>query len=296
MTVDVPDFMPESQQFLNLYLGVTTQIAALIATGNPAGNPGGVPLLALNNLLDKQLGKTIPHGTNYTSPNLPINQPAYDFALQVTYPAGTTNAFLMVQFVWTDSAIGTGFLTTETWFMVGGSQGLIQYSGRGLTKGDTLQVIITNLDTAQTATITYGITQHSRVLPRDDIRTTIFNNPGAAFTAAPSDLPSSVIAMAQAVSLAANSSFTWYLPLFAGLAQLLVPEQVASRVILNAPAALIDPNATIVQNVLLDTGAIAANAGFNAMVVLPRQVCTLRLFNASAAAATVSATVIAQEY
>jgi hypothetical protein len=46
MTADYPDWLPPAQQMLEAYFGVTNQLAALIATGNPNGAPGGVPLLA----------------------------------------------------------------------------------------------------------------------------------------------------------------------------------------------------------------------------------------------------------
>jgi hypothetical protein len=296
VTVDVPDFMGEAQQFLNVYLGVTTQIAALIATGNPAGNPGGVPLLVLNNLLDRQINKTILHGGNYTSPGLTINQPSYDFVLSLTYPAGTTRPWLMVQFFWTDSAMGTGFLTEETWFVTGGSQGICQYSGRGLTKGDNLQVIITNLDTAQTVTYTYAITQHSRIVARDDIRATVFNSPGTSLVAAPNDLSANILAECEAVALGAGANTTFYMPLYAGRARLMVPEQAVSRVIVRAAAATFDPNFTMPTDTMFDSGQIAANAGFSAAITLPRMVCALQVFNSSGAAANIFASVVAEEY
>jgi hypothetical protein len=295
VTVDVPDFMPQSQQFLNLYLGVTTQIAALIATGNPQGNPGGVPLLALNNLLDRQVNAAIAHGAQYQSPPLQVNQPSYDFALSLTFPAGTTAPWLMVVLEWTDSAMNIGFLTKETWFLPGGNSGICEYAGRGITKGDSLTVTVANLDTAQAATFTYAITQHSRIVPRDDIRSTVFNSPNG-FTAVSSDLTANILLMDNE-NIPNGTNITRIMPLYAGRARItndMIPQ--ASRIIVGGAAASVDPNTVITSGILWDSGAIAANGSVNEVITLPRMPCTARIFNNGTAAASFQTTVIAEEY
>lgn len=296
MTVDVPDWMPESQQFLNLYLGVTTQIAALIASGNPAGNPGGVPLLALNNKLDAQQSKALTPGGSYVSPLLSINQPSYDFEIDFSFPAGTTQPWFEVQLGWSDSVLNSAALSTERWFMTGGSRGLSTYAGRGLTKGDTLQVTVTNLDTVKTTTFNYGISQHSRLVQRDDIRSVAFAAPGDTLVKAPSDPQDNVLAMAQAVALGIGGNAVFWMPLFAGKAQLSVPEQPACRIVINAGAATFDPVLSANYNTIYDSGAIAANAAFNAGITMPRQVCSLEILNSSGAVNTFDASVIMQDY
>lgn len=296
MTVDVPDWMPESQQFLNLYLGVTTQIAALIASGNPAGNPGGVPLLALNNVLDKQTSKVLTPGASYASPVLSINQPSYDFALTLSFPAGTTQPWIEVVLAWNDSTIPAGALSTERWFLTGSSRGSSTYGGRGLTKGDSLQVVVTNLDTVKSVTFSYGISQHSRLVQRDDIRTIAFAPPGDALVAAPADIPNLVLGIMEAVALANAGNAQFYLPLYAGKVLVAVQEQPACRIVIRHPVASFDPVNVLPTDIIFDSGAIAANAAFSAVVTLPRSQCVVEIINNSGAVNNFFASVIAQDY
>lgn len=296
MTVDVPDFMPESQQFLNLYLGVTTQIAALIASGNPAGNPGGVPLLALNNLLDKQTSKVLTPGTSYASPVVSINQPSYDFELNLSFPAGTTQPYLQVLLGWNDSTIPSGALSTERWFLSGSSRGNTSYGGRGLTKGDSLQVTVTNLDTVKSVTFSYGISQHSRLVQRDDIRTIAFAPPGDVLVAAPADIQNLILGNMEAVALANAANAQFSLPLYAGKALLTAPEQPAGRLLIRDPSVSFDPLNVMPTDILFDSGAIAANAGFAALVTLPRAPCAVEIINNSGAVNNFFAVLLAQDY
>lgn len=295
MTVDQPDWMPDAQSMVAEWLGVTTQIAGLIATGDANGTPGGVPLLTLNNVLDKQNNVTLTHGQSYSSPNLVINQPSYDFVLEISYSAVTTQPWALVTLSWQDTAIGVANFQFETWMCIGGNNGVNIYGGRGLSKGSQLDVTIQNLDPAQSMLFSYGIAQHSRIVARDDIRSVAYNTPG--ILGGVSCDPGRLVLANWTPNVAAGGNANAILPLFAGKAEVYMPEALtASRMVLRDAAADADPSMTITQDIFYDTGAIAVNGVVHDVVTLPRSNVRAELLNTGGAASNINLIVNALEY
>lgn len=295
MTIDFPDWMPASQEMLSAWLGVTTEIAGLIATGDANGAPGGVPLLTLNNVLDKQANYVITPLAPYDPAAFQINQPSYDIVVELQIAAGATIPWLILELAWTDTSLGIAVVTAETWVLPVTAGGVNVFSGRGITKGSSLSVQMTNLDPAENVTMSYGVTQHSRIVNRDDIRSLGFNG-ATGFNAAPSDMTTGVVTMWQP-TIAGGANTTVLLPLFAGKVQFSLQEAAqASRFLIRAPGESVAGGANLASAALLDTGPIAANTPYTATVTLPKTACSLELLNTGGAGNTFALSGVIEEY
>ena len=277
-----------------------TAAGALIGTpGNTVAkevSTTGVPLLNKKNLLDSQSNNALAHGTSYLSPTLTITQPSYDFSLQVSVPAGTTKPWLQVSLSWSDSAIGVPTIVEETWYLSCGSAGLQSFGGHGITKGDRLSVQIINLDTAQTMTFTYGISQNSRIVTRDDIRQIAYNTTNG-FSPCPNDITSNVLAM-WTPTVTAGTPLAVLMPLYSGKAKLVVqPEPQPPRLVITAPAEVAaGAFGPITNSSLFDTGTIPASTVFNGEIALPKSPCLLTLTNTGSGSQAYQVGVIIEEY
>lgn len=295
MTIDFPDWMPVSQEMLSAWLGVTTEIAGLIATGDANGAPGGVPLLTLNNVLDHQSNYVITPVQPYDPAAFQINQPSYDIVVELEIAAGATIPWLILEMAWTDTSLGIAVVTAETWVLPVTAGGVNVFSGRGITKGSSLSVQMTNLDPAENVTMSYGVTQHSRIVNRDDIRSLGFNG-ATGFSTAPSDMTTGVVTMWQP-TIAGGANATVLLPLFAGKVQFSLQEAAqASRFLIRAPGESVAGGANLASAALLDTGPIAANTPYTATVTLPKTACSLELLNTGGAGTTFALSGVIEEY
>lgn len=127
----------------------------------------GVPLLGAPANLVTDLLRTIPGGGNEQYTDLPVTQTGYAGQLTITYPVAATNPFCEVQLIWGDSASAT-VIATETYYVAGGLVGApMQTLAGGIAKADQLTVIVTNLDLAQTATVSIVLDQDSVTRPDD---------------------------------------------------------------------------------------------------------------------------------
>lgn len=122
-TSDWPDWMTTAQQELSGFAGLSTQIAALIATGNPSGAPGGVPLLGAPALL-YNYSVTAPANTGTTGiltqnggaavVNMG-NYLSYDIDVVVQCNAAEPSPFVLWHFDWCLDAAGTVVAYSEAW-------------------------------------------------------------------------------------------------------------------------------------------------------------------------------------
>lgn len=162
MTADFPDWMPPAQQMLEAYFGVTQQIAALIATGDPNGAPGGVPLLAQpEKLYSTTNNLNVPAGATHQP--LPDDaatdyQPmaaylSYELNLQATSNAASAAPFLTIQLNWLADASATTLLYSETWVCPVNSAGTRQITATGPVRGAYLEVLYSNNDGTNAMTL-----------------------------------------------------------------------------------------------------------------------------------------------
>lgn len=282
-----------AKDMLHANAAVTTEIAALLASGTIAGTPGGIPLLVFQNNLDKLTNRVIAHGAQYQSASFSINQPGFDFVLNVTIPAGNTTPDLQVDLIWTDTTTGVATLTTDRFYFPATQNGSNSFGGYGKTKGNQLQVVMTNQDTAQSMTVNYGISQNSRIPARDDIRSVAFNGRGA--TATVDQDPNSLALILVQTNVAANSSNSFALPFYSGRCKVISgPQAAAYRYQITAPAYGDAGVLATAQTIVYDTNTLAATASVSDYFQAPRAGMVVRIFNNSAGVANINCSILAE--
>lgn len=130
----------------------------------------GVPLLRASNQIKQNLGQSLAGGassTLLTAGNM--TQPGYEIGFRASMPAGTgTVPFIAVELLWTDSVSGIPTARRDIVITCGnGIASRITSFFNGPCRGNTLQVIATNLDPSVTATIDWTINQTSHVYEHD---------------------------------------------------------------------------------------------------------------------------------
>lgn len=196
--------------------GTTTEIAALIATGNPAGSPGGVPLLDGATLLTNQTLSNITAGTSQNTGLLPLAGIGYKTRIDLQdHASAVATAFVKIQFDWQDS--GTGIiLLTESWVVVPGPNGTPHIlKGRGPAGADQLRVTAFNDATSGDAVdMTIRIWESSTVFTRSDLRTDVLQSAGFQLPSVGMD--QDILASTSPGALASGGTWTRVLPLYAG--------------------------------------------------------------------------------
>lgn len=263
MTADWPDWN-DSQHKAN----------AIAATG--------VPLLSgANNLL--HAGNTIvaAGGTGTQGP-FAITQIGYEIFVSIGCNVVSNSPFFTVQLTWSDSVSGRT-VSVEQWDLaaVSGSS-FQQYVGTGPTKGDTLNILVTNTDTVNSMTYVMSFTQNSRVYSRDDWRQITTHTP-PGFTNASMSAGALMLASTSA-SIAASGTNIRLISLYAGQAFLNVSNGAQGLTITISEIA--DPTIGLgSQGGGIYSNTVVANGNLNAEIVLPRSVCAIALFNQSATTA-----------
>jgi hypothetical protein len=289
-------------EMLHSNIGVTTEIAALLATGLPGGNPGGVPLLNLYDSLADASGSVITTGNAITLGPFTVSEIAYEFVLQLATLQNTAIAPVNVGFIWTDST--SGLETANQQYSMyaaytGGSGPAHLIEGHGPSNADTLTVTITNSGTAS-VTVSYGLLQSSRPYMRHEWRT----QPAGAFTTITfptmtfiSCDPATNILAGQVSSSLNNSSITYLLPFYVGTAQfwggIAVDTNAGVFEIIDTLRTL---SSTLLTRMKVGTTSFG-NIGDVAPtpISLPRDQCQLQMSNLTATASTMTAGMIAQE-
>lgn len=277
-----------ASDMLHANTGVTTELAALLASGTPGGSPGGVPLLVYGNQLDQQSSvavnttvKIFPSATTYYS----ISQIGYDGYITVGASSGPT--YVRVILDWFQ---GTTLIDSQSWWIVAGVQSGTQHEVyiKGPTRGNQLQV---TFETASgSALVGFTLLQNSRVYPRDQWLTSAWAVEGG--TAAAADPGNGVLASQATGSIGAGaSSASYILPLWAGRA--FVTLQIASGS--SAGQVTITNPADVALSSSSTVAAFSFPASSDTMqeVILPRANCSLIVHNAGSTAESPTFAVIA---
>jgi hypothetical protein len=274
--------------------GVTSEIAALLATGSAAGAPGGVPLLNLYNSLADASGTVITTGNQVVLGPFTVSQIAYEFVLSLATLQNTAVAPVTVDFTWTDST--SGLKTADQNYGIyaaytggGGPAHLIE--GHGPSNADTVTVTIFNAG-AQSVTVSYALLQSSRNYLRHEWRTqTPAGNIAFPTMTYISCVPAANILAGQTSGSLNNSSTTYLLPFYVGSAQLWGSIAVAA----NAGSFLLLDTIRSLSNTVLARWKTSSGDVSPVQIMLPRDQCQLEMSNGTATASTMSVGIVAQE-
>jgi hypothetical protein len=293
VTVDYPDDMAVSQQMLSEFFGVSSQVAALIATGQPGGAPGGVPLLNFANVI-VNLGTTSIGTSESVFPSTgtyAISQIGYEGQIDIqTGNAGAT--FLGISLQWSDPG-GVAIANDTFWLAVPGgtNENTVRFSGP--TKGQQLQIFMES----STGTVTVNnlrMDQTSRVYINDRWYSRNFSGTFPGFANIPqADISANTIA-AISVSIPTVTTSSWLLPMYTGRAALIAQTLSGAADLAISIANASDTHITngFVYTALSDaTGRV-----YQPLLVLPRAECQLNLRNTNAAAETVTCQLVAADY
>lgn len=229
--------------------GVTTEVAALIATGSNSGTPGGVPLLRNTKQLAAQgpVEASILGGHVTTLVNsVPTNQPSYEMAMTFRYPtnAGTV-PFGEVLIEWFDAITGTA-MDIASFVVAGGNNQQIFFNIYGPNRGDEIFVQITNLDPVQTLFATWVVNATSHVYERDRlIQPSYQSSAPNGFQNPAGDPTSGVIANANP-TLGPNATTSRLIAAYNGIASLFIDDGAQANdvvVSLQDPGTLYSSNA-----------------------------------------------------
>ncbi|SRR5579871_606864 len=195
MTVDLPDYMPESQAMGVAFNDTIGQLAALIATGSAAGAPGGVPLLGLpvelynvsNQNLPANTAGTIVQNSQATNLTDMGNYLTYDVHGRMGGVGGEPSPFTLVHMKWFLDPAGTVQTWADDW-CIPTAVGSVGFLGAGPVRGRYLEMTIDTTGSTNAATLTsFQLAGTSRPYPGGsaDWRTFATNTPigFAAFTA-----------------------------------------------------------------------------------------------------------------
>lgn len=231
-----------ASDMLNANKKVTTEIAALLASGNAAGTPGGVPLLRNTVNLGSAVGQTIAGGQG---PNLvnttAVNQPGYEGVLSLQMPLNTgTIPFAKLTVVWTDSTT-TLTVGQRTFFLSCGNGSLLSYYIHGPTKGNQVSVTLLNLDPSVTLTVTWGFNLTSHIYMTDNIIQTAYGVAPNGFTN-PNGTPNAGVIANASPTILSNATTTRLIACYSGKAIMIGNNTSAAGV--NVNAFLVDPIAS----------------------------------------------------
>lgn len=215
-----------AQDMLNANKGVTTEVSALIATGNAGGTPGGVPLRRDTKTLASQTTEvTILAGHVQNIVNFaPTNQPAYEMSFTVRFPANAgTIPFADLIIEWFDQASGIAIDIFEC-VVAGGNNQQIFFNLYGPNRGDEIFIQVTNLDPIQSMFMTWVVNATSHVYERDRlIQPGYQSSPPNGFQNPAGNVTSGILA-ASNPSIGPNASTTRLIAAYNGLVDLLIDD------------------------------------------------------------------------
>lgn len=235
--------------------------------------------------------QNIASGATTTFGPFQITQAGYAIAFGLSTQAAATHPFVTFDMQWSSSATGQR-VARERWMPASGNIQTQSYYGTGPTKGDTLQVQVSNQDNHAVSLDFFSILGDSRQYNRDDWRQDTQPN-SVGFTAGTYEQAAGIL-MATSPTVGATSNTKRLLPLYSGL------------VFVNfIPAGTNNGHFTINDEGAMNTSAgLAAQTLFqsnsnnnpqNLSCVLPRSVCSITLFNDGSSSGSLSAQVTVQE-
>jgi hypothetical protein len=201
-----------AQDMLGAHVGVTTEVAALLATGSAGGSPGGVPLLAFANQIVNQTLKTIT-GPDLPANGVPVNQISYEGFFECS---STVNCQAVVEMEW---FIGTNPVALETYIIECGTAADTHILfAQGQCKGTSLTVTVTP---AVGGSLTYAmmVYQTSRII-QDDWESLDILLVSNGLALVPNDVTNGVICNYPVAALGPGATVTVQLPFFVGLCTL----------------------------------------------------------------------------
>lgn len=265
VTPDSPDWAP--------HVALADQISAT-----------GVPLLRATNNLGTAVSTTVAGGQQVTLVGpVAVTQPGYEICVQVSIPAGTgTLPFIRMTVTWTDSVSGLT-LGFRNYYMTSGNGpgNVLTYYVTGPCHGDQVQVFVTNIDPAATATLQWTVNQTSHLYQHDQLI-----QPGYAATAPqgftnPAGDPSTGVLMVATPTIAAATTTSRLLAARSGKALLCVDNFTGTNAMwckLTDPDSLYSSQGAVSAPVL----SLAAGAVANTEVTLPYGPMLLQMRNQGA--------------
>lgn len=300
VAADLPDWMPDSQAMLATELGITTQIAALIASGSATGTPGGVPLLNLFGPLASFSNQSIP-GNSHTLFGLGgYNQPYLEGYIQIANlaAANTHSVPVCVQLKW--QTLGGFDVDIDQFWCFSGQQGNpVYYAFHGPNKAAICTMNVINADPVAGNSITVSINSFisSRVLGTFQVYPlNLLSSPFSQFgpalyctdqPALASCDPSEGIVAAVSQSVNTGVTQNFLLPLMNGEAHL----QGSTSSATNDMQAFISPASDAVGSIagqIINVKSDATGEIAPVLFKLPPVQCTLSIKNNNAAAKTLN--------
>lgn len=268
------------------------EVASQIANGNNTGVAGGTPLLHGVRLVYQNTAIAIPALGNFSTGNITFTRPGYLLRITVLMSgASGSMPSIKCDLSWRVNAQGGAFTAEEFWYVAGGGSQSRRTNGKGPTKGDTLQVSLTNGDAGNSATVQLQIWETTQHIARDDWRG---DNAAASQFAggAANDIAGNVVAQ-ESLSINANTTVNRNFPLYAGQVNIWINQNTAAG-----------SNVQIIPFGDFNTGPALPLANLDWTqaphsligVILPRCWCQLSALNNGGSVATLQYSVIALEY
>lgn len=144
----------------------------------------GVPLLSVPSNLISQIAQVIAASGTATYGPVSVTQPGWAAQFIVQANAAATVPYVEVKFLWTD-AVSSIVYGEDHYILPGGSGATsITVLGQGVAQSSQLTVTVTNLDPAQSATVTTQVAQDSVIRNGDRWRFRNVASNGASVPAA----------------------------------------------------------------------------------------------------------------
>lgn len=293
MTTDYPDWMGTGQLVADGNSPLAKQIAAYLATGNPTGLPGGVPLLGAPENLSMTGTGVIAAGANQVA--VPLNSAninnvggflSYYVHIRATCNSASTVPFLTYILTWYQDSAGSVPLYRERWTLAQNAlSGGTSVFGVGPVRGAYLGVTCTNQDTVNSQTINgMQFTFSSRPSPslQPDWRTVNPTSSIPGYTVpGHGNSDDGVLGLFAIASLAASTTDNCVFGLFNGQAQLTVTVTAGTSPNFTCfPAAFLD--GTPVPEVIGEPLSFNAVGSATETLFLPRSNLILQCENLSA--------------
>lgn len=268
------------------------EIASMLANGNNTGVAGGTPLLHGARQVFSITNQVIAAGGTFTQNNIPFTKPGYLFNIRAQMSAvGAVLPSVLCDLTWSVGPIANGATAEEQWFVPAGGSSAKRTTGRGPTKGDTLQLVLKNGDATDSVTVSVVIYETTHHMTRDDWRSDggIGAATGSAITA-----NSNALSLGNdSFSVPGNSTAFRNMPLYAGQANIWINQNVgAGSQVSIVPVGMFGPTQ------LNPIASLDWTAPPHQLVgmILPRAWCQLQAVNNAAGAVTFTFGITALEY
>ena len=172
----------------------------------------GVPLLSVPSNLIQQIGQVIGASNTASYGPFSVTQPGWAAEFIVQANAAATVPYVEVKFLWTDAV--SSIVYGEDHYVIPGGSGASSISvlGQGVCQSSQLTVTVTNLDPAQSVTVTTQVAQDSviRFGDRWRFRNAASNGavvPGLTLATLPDD--ETCLGILNGVTVAASAGPSW---------------------------------------------------------------------------------------